>query len=212
MDEDIRCLASRHYLSRIHAMQTETEMLREELTHTRAKLNQAVDLLEAAKAEKRLPKNMDFVQVSRSEMRAIAELGAKSSLSLEILMMLAQVMNKENAVMMSYETMESLTNKSKRQLSRAISLLKAEHWIQVVKVGTANAYVLNNAVFWTDRGDKKYATFSAKVVTTLDEQDKDLRRSPAVKLQRVPSLQASERLALGDEELPPPDQIDLNLL
>ncbi|PRW82918.1 hypothetical protein C7A10_32095, partial [Pseudomonas fluorescens] len=100
-------------------------MLREELTHTRAKLNQAVDLLEAAKAEKRLPKNMDFVQVSRSEMRAIAELGAKSSLSLEILMMLAQVMNKENAVMMSYETMESLTNKSKRQLSRAISLLKA---------------------------------------------------------------------------------------
>ena len=193
-------------------MQTETETLREELTHTRAKLNQAVDLLEAAKAEKRLPKNMDFVQVSRSEMRAIADLGAKSSLSLEILMMLAQVMNKENAVMMSYETMESLTNKSKRQLSRAISLLKAEHWIQVVKVGTANAYVLNNAVFWTHRGDKKYATFSAKVVTTLDEQDKDLRRSPTVKLQRVPSLQASERVALGDEELPPPDQTDLDLI
>ena len=185
--------------------------LRNELRATRERLNQALGLLDHERAIKRLPKNMDFVQVSRSEMRAIAELGGRSKLALEVLMMFAQVMDKENAVMMSYETMASLTGKSARQLSRAISLLKNDNWISVVKIGTANAYVLNNAVFWTDKGDKKYATFSAKIVTTLGEQEKDLRCSPDVKLRRVPSLQANERALLDDEKLPPPDQSDLDL-
>ena len=189
----------------------ETQMLRGELTATRERLNQALGLLDHERAVKRLPKNLDFVQVSRSEMRAIAELGGRSKLALEVLMMLAQVMDKENAVMMSYETMGSLTGKSARQLSRAISLLKNDMWLSVVKIGSANAYVLNNAVFWTDKGDKKYATFSAKIVTTLGEQEKDLRSSPNVKLRRVPSLQANERALLDDQKLPPPDQTDLDL-
>lgn len=188
-------------------------MSQEEISRLRQQLMQMSDLLNAERAAKILPKNMDFVQVSRTELRAIAELGSKSSLALDLLMVLVQSMDKENAVMMSYETMELITGKSRRQLSRAIGILRKDCWIQLIKVGTANAYVLNSAVFWTARGDKRHlASFSVKVMTTLEEQNKDLRANPNVKLKRVPMLIGKdERIILGTDELPPPDQQDLNL-
>ena len=76
-----------------------------------------------------------------------------------------------------------------------------------------SASVLNSAVFWTDRGDKRHmASFGAQIVTTLDEQEKDLRANPHVKLKRVPTLVGKdERVVVGTDELPPPDQQDLDL-
>lgn len=183
------------------------------ISKLRRELSRYSDLLEEQKALSRLPKNMDFVQLSRSEMRALSELGAESPVALQLLMLFGQVMNKQNAVMMSYKAMMDITGKSRSTLDRAIKTLAKQHWIQVVKVGQSNVYVLNSAVFWTDRGDKKYrASFTAAVVTTLEEQDKDLRRSPSVELQRVPMLSGKEeRVSLTTEQLPPPDQQDLDL-
>ena len=185
-----------------------------EISRLRGQLAKMSDLLDAEKANRRLPKNMDFVQVSRAELRAIADLGAKSSLALDLLMVLAQSMNKQNAVMISFKAMQQILGKSRPTLDRAVRLLREDKWIQVVKVGTANAYVLNSAVFWTDRGDKRHmANFGAQIVTTLGEQDKDLRANPQVKLKRVPILDLKEeRIIFGREELPPPDQTDLDLI
>ncbi|WP_439847227.1 hypothetical protein, partial [Enterococcus faecium] len=123
----------------------------EEISRLRRQLAQMSDLLDAEKAAQRLPKNMDFVQVSRAELRAIADLGAKSALALDLLMVLAQSMDKQNAVMISFKAMQQILGKSRPTLDRAVRLLREDNWIQVVKVGTANAYVLNSAVFWTDR-------------------------------------------------------------
>jgi hypothetical protein len=161
-----------------------------------------------------MAKNLDFVQVSRSDLRAIADLGAKSSLALDLLMVLAQSMDKQNAVMVSFKAMEQILKKSRPTLDRAVRLLKQDNWIQVVKVGTANAYVLNTSVFWTDKGDKRHlASFNARVVTTFDEQDKDLRECPAVNLKRVPIISnKDERMSIGNDQLPPPDQQDLELI
>ena len=193
-----------------HMVDTEQK----EISRLRGQLAKMSDLLDAEKANRRLPKNMDFVQVSRAELRAIADLGAKSSLALDLLMVLAQSMNKQNAVMISFKAMQQILGKSRPTLDRAVRLLREDKWIQVVKVGTANAYVLNSAVFWTDRGDKRHmANFGAQIVTTLGEQDKDLRANPQVKLKRVPILDLKEeRIIFGREELPPPDQTDLDLI
>lgn len=184
----------------------------DEIRKLRQQLAQMSDLYEAERASKRMGNNLDFVQVSRQELRAIGELGEKNPLALKLLMTFAQSMDKQNAIMISFKAMEALMKKSRPTIDRAIRVLKEGNWIQVIKVGTANAYVLNSAVFWTDKSHKKMSVFSAQVITTLDEQDKDLRKSPDVKLKRVPTIQANERLSLNtDEELPPPDQKDLDL-
>lgn len=185
----------------------------EKISKLSAALRRYSDLLDQQKAIEKLPKNMDFVQLSRSEMRSLSELGAANPVSLQLLMLFGQVMNKQNAVMMSYKAMMDITGKSRSTLDRAIKVLTERNWIQIVKVGQSNVYVLNSAVFWTDSGDKKYrASFTAAVVTTLDEQDKDLRRSKSVELQRVPMLSGKEeRVSLTSEQLDPPDQQDLDL-
>ena len=185
----------------------------EEITRLRQQLSQMPDLLDAEKAAKRLPKNMDFVQVSRADMRAIAELGAKNSIALKLLMTFAQTMDRQNAVMISFKAMEEIMGKSRPTLDRAIRLLKEDNWLQVVKVGTANAYVLNSAVFWTDSNDKRSMTnFTARIVTTLNEQDMDLRKNRNVRHKRTPTIVPNgERVILDTEPLPPPDQQDLDL-
>lgn len=179
----------------------------------REQLSKALDLLEEEKKANKRLKNNDFVQVQRREMRALAALGAKSPLALDLLMVMAQSMNRQNAVMLSFKAMQHIMGKSRPTIDRAIRLLRDDRWLQVVKVGTANAYVLNECVFWTDTKDKRpMATFSAQVITTLEEQDKDLRQNREVKLNRVPQLTtAGERVVLNDEVLPPPDQQDLEL-
>lgn len=185
--------------------------MNEEVTTLRKQLSQAMDLLTAGKAGRQLPRNMDFVQVQRSELRALTDLSKKNSLAFELLMLFAQSMNKQNAVMMSFETMSFLTDKKRTALSSAIKALKDDQWTQVIKVGTANAYVVNSAVFWTDKGNKKYTSFSAQVITSLGEQEKDVRNSTDIKLKRVPVLEGGEHLTLGSDSLPPPDQQDINL-
>lgn len=187
---------------------------KEEISRLRKQIASLNDIIKQKEAESRIPKNLDFVQVQRSELRSISELGAKNNLSLKLLMIFAQTMNKQNAVMISFEALKQMTNKSRATIDRAIKILKDDQWVQVVKVGTANAYVLNSAVFWTDRGDKKYiSTFNASVVTTLEEQEKDLRKAPEINLKRVPIVEHDhERVSVNSsEELPPPDQKDLDL-
>lgn len=184
----------------------------EQIAKLRSQISAMSDMIKTMEAEQRIPKNMDFVQVTRSELRGIGELGEKNPLALKLLMMFAQTMNKQNAVMMSYQTMELLTKRSRSSLNRALSILKKDKWVEVIKIGTANAYVLNQAIFWTDRGDrKKMASFSAQIITTLEEQEKDLRNNPNIKLKRVPMVANHERLILNSEDLPPPDQKDLEL-
>lgn len=185
-----------------------------EISRLRNQLSSMSDLLDAEKAERKLTKNkMDFVQVSRSELRAIAELGAKSSLALDLLMVFVQAMDKQNAVMISFKAMEQILNRSRPTLDRAIRVLKNDNWVQVIKVGTANAYVLNTAVFWADKGNKRHlANFNTKVITTLSEQDKDLRQNQKVKLKIVTTLvDRDERVIFNNEDLPPPDQKDIDL-
>lgn len=185
----------------------------QEISDLRAKLSRMSDLLDEERALAKLPKNMDFVQLSRAEMRALSELGAQNPVALQVLMLFGQAMNKQNAVMISFKAMMDITGKSRSTLDRAIKCLASQKWIQIVKVGQSNVYVLNSSVFWTDRGDRKYrATFTATIETTLEEQEKDLRKSPMVDLRRIPLLSGKdERVSVTSEELPPPDQKDLDL-
>lgn len=172
------------------------------ISELRAKLAQMSDLLEEQKAEKRLAKNYDFIQIARPEIRAIAELGVKSKVALELLMLLAQNINKHNAVVISIEALIELLGRSRAAIFRSITLLKEDNWIQVVKSGSSNVYILNSAVFWSDKGTKrKHASFTAKVVSILKEQEKDIRKNPhqKIKLRRVPVITKEEKQMLLDD-------------
>ena len=79
-----------------------------------------------------------------------------------VLMMLAEKMNRQNAIVMSYDAMMKMTGYSKSSITKAIAVLKKGQWIEVIKIGTANAYRINSRAFWQSYGDLKYTSFRAR--------------------------------------------------
>jgi hypothetical protein len=159
----------------------------------------------------RVRKNSDFVQFTRRGMREYSELLARSPFAGRLLVMMAEKMDYNNALVASSQVLEELTGSSRSTVARALSLLKKECWMDVVKLGTANAYVINSGVFWTSYGDRKHACFQATILATSTDQDSADPKT--IELKRFPFLRKKdgERALVGNDKLPPPDQQDLDL-
>ena len=112
----------------------------------------------------------DFLQVTRGYVKEMRELAKRSPAAHQVLWLLAERMNRTNAVVISQKTMGQILGYSRATLNRAVTLLKNECWVQVVTTGTSNAYIVNSKVLWRDHGGKRYASFYAEVVVSEDEQ------------------------------------------
>lgn len=157
--------------------------------------------------------NHNFVQLSRAYLRSWRSLIRKNGLAAEILFYLVERMGRTtNAVVCSYATLTEVTGYSRRSVATAIKVLKDDNWIQVIKIGNASAYCLNERVVWqAGRNQRKYAIFSATVVASESEQEKDFEERTKEKLIYIPVVEHHERIVSGSEDLPPPDQKDLEL-
>jgi hypothetical protein len=154
-------------------MSKKENALRSELSKTR-ELNQLlVDKISDLESRSRVKKNQNFVQLSQSNIVEIVKLESESASASKILWFLVSKMNKSNAVVISQKTLMVLTGMGRTSVYTAVKHLRNNRWIDVLKVGTANAYVVNSQVFWKSSNDKKYTSFSAQVITSLDEQESE---------------------------------------
>lgn len=157
--------------------------------------------------------NVDFVQVSRQYLKNWRGLIRKNAVAAEILMFLVEKMGKpSNAVICSYQTLQEVTDVSRTTVSKAIKHLKENNWIQLVKVGNASAYCVNEKVVWQSaRNLRKYAVFSATVVASDSEQNIEYIEDKTP-LKHIPIVDSNDRISINEKEkLPPPDQQDLPL-
>ena len=126
-------------------------------------------------------------------------------------------MNKQNAIVMSMQTLMAMTRWSRPTVSSAIKLLKDERWLQVLKIGTANAYIINNSVFWQASRDRKLTCFSAQIIASSFEQDDSIEDMDKLKLRHFPFAEIKEanekgaQITISPDELPPPNQAKLDL-
>lgn len=157
--------------------------------------------------------NANFIQLSRSYLKAMRSLARKSPIAHEILYYLVEHMGRTtNAVVCSRKVLSEVTNCSIATVGRAIKTLKDDNWIDTVKIGTANAYCVNERVFWqAGRNHRKYAVFSATVIAAASEQESDYPEKAKEKLTFIPIIESRDRVIVDDEKLPPPDQKDLPL-
>ena len=118
-----------------------------------------------------------------------------------------------NAVVCSRAVLAEMTGTSTRTVSRAIQLLKDDNWIDVVKIGTASAYCVNERVFWqAARNQRHYAVFSATVIAAASEQESNYREKAKEKLTYIPVIQEDDIPVIDtSEQLPPPDQQEMSL-
>lgn len=182
---------------------------KEELTKSRALNTKLVDRINELEAEDRFRKNQNFVQLYKQELVELRALSLKDPNAMSLLLILVEKMNKQNAIIMSQKTMTKITGKSRPTVARAVKILKDTRFIQVVKIGTANAYIINSKVFWQSTTVGKFSSFSATVIASLDEQNKGFEENwKDVELKHVPFLneraieapEEQQELQLGDNE------------
>ncbi|MNM75391.1 hypothetical protein D3C81_871750 [compost metagenome] len=171
----------------------------DELRNANARL---LTLLEEKDKELSQKKNLDFVQLYKKELKQLRSLVKLNPTAAQILLVFVEKMNKQNAVIMSYKTLEQITKKTRQTCSKAVKDLRESKFINIIKVGSANAYVVNSNVFWsTDNAIKeKFSIFTATVVACGADQDDDFEDWSNVKLKQIPIVYPGEQMSLIDDK------------
>jgi len=114
-----------------------------------------------------------------------------------------------NAVAISNGALCKIIGRSRATISRAVKYLSDNCYVQIIKTGNTNTYVVNERIAFAGSVGQRKAVFSAIVVAHESEQEEGWDQ--VKKLKAVPVIFEDERVVLGNDELPPPDQKDLDL-
>lgn len=151
----------------------------------------------------------DFTMVTRGYWADLRSLSKRMPAAFELLTLITERMNKSNALVISQATIGQMLGYGRTTIHKAIKLLEEEKWMQIVKVGTANAYIVNSKVVWRDHSGKRYGSFFAEVVVSEEEQTKTAEDLDRLEIKHLPILRYGETPVDDGADLPPPDQKDL---
>lgn len=191
----------------------EAAKLRQELSQTRALLSNTVDTLQAERRLAAATKNRvtgGYYMMSRQaekNLRAIQRESPSAALMFSVIREHMQIGT--NAVTVSQAALGQILNLSRSTISRASKYLADNQYVQIVKTGNVSTYVVNEQVAFAGSAGQRKAVFSATVIAHECEQDEGWEK--VQKLKAVPVIYEDERVVLGGDELPPPDQNDLDL-
>lgn len=154
------------------------------------------ELREEQEAERALreeaKKNRNFVQLYRNNLPELRWLILESGIATRILFFIMEHMDNKNALVCSYAIFEEHFGISKPTITRAIKLLKDNGFIDTLKVGTSNVYIMNHEVSWSSwENQKQYSLFNGKVLVSRKEnKDYDARNQ----IERFKALRQNETL------------------
>lgn len=119
-----------------------------------------------------LGENADFIMLFRSGIDAVTELAKIDGKAFALLSLIMKHMDRENALVASRDVLAELLEFSVPTIDRKIKVLKDKQFLDVVKSGTSNIYLVNSSVAWTTYGNKKqYSKFRATILVGKSEQE-----------------------------------------
>lgn len=133
----------------------------------------------------------------------------RSPAAMGTLMYMVTNMSRSNALVVSQQAIATGLKCSRVTVNQAIKYLVEHNFVQVIKAGGSTVYVVNSRVAWQGERGARYAAFGADVVAIEKEQTTNL--DDQTPLKSVPKLHEGERLLVGNEEIDPPDQGELDL-
>ena len=87
-------------------------------------------------------------------------------------------MDQENALIVSQRNFVRIFWNLKRTIIRQLNVLKEKGFIEIIKSGTANVYLVNANIAWTSYANKReYAQFKANVFVSKSEQEYKIKSS-----------------------------------
>ena len=149
------------------------------------------------------PRKQTWVQTEREIHLKWGQLTLRKPAAAAIMHQLIALMDRTNAVAISHNTLANLTGVHETTIKRGLKYLRANKWIQQVRLGrrgTVNVYVINSRVAWSDYRDNiRLAVFSAQIIAdAVDQIEETLKVG---NLQKVPIIHPPEK-ALPSGEWP----------
>ena len=138
------------------------------------RLQQLLELEKTAEQEKqeqqKQEKNHNFIQLYKDHMPELRWLMINHPFANNLLFFILEHMDNRNALACSYTVFEDYFDKSRSTLYRAIKTLVDNGFIDVLKMGTSNVYIVNENLAWTDKNtSKKYAKYDGKILVSKKE-------------------------------------------
>jgi len=151
-------------------------------------------------------KRSRWIQTEASSHEAWAHMTLKTPKAAALMHLLCSRMDRSsNAVVASHKTLSKLMGCCPKSVKKYISQLQEQKWIQIVSLGagSANAYVVNSLVAWSQSRDNlQYSQFTAQVIADADDQLKGILND---NLRKIPVLFDGDEIQLpnGAGEEPP---------
>lgn len=192
-------------------LQAEVREQRELITKLRGILNHTVETLEHERRMVAATKNRGgFYMMSRAaekNLRLMQRENPNAALIFSVIREHMQIGT--NAVTVSQGALCKILNLSRSTISRATKYLKDKNFVQIIRTGSASTYVVNEQIAFAGNAGQRKAVFSATIIAHECEQEEGW--DEVKKLKALPVIYEDERIILGGDELPPPDQADLEL-
>lgn len=150
-----------------------------------------------------------WLQFEKKALKEMTKLSMASPAAMGTLMYLVNNMSRSNALVVSQQAIAEGIGGKRGTVNKAIKYLSDHNFIQIIKAGGVSVYVVNSRVAWQGERGARYAAFGADVIAIESEQTIDLDDQTA--LHSVPVLYDGERIMVGNENMPPPDQQELDL-
>lgn len=155
-----------------------------------------------AKGGNRSRENEDFVMLYRHFIKQIADLGLENPTALRVLLFLIRHMDGMNAIGVQQTLIADMTGLVRQTVSKSISYLQENGWIQVFKLGRSNIYVINPQVVWTSyAGQKSYCKFQGSLMLSSDDQW-DIRKPDKSQIKYLDPLMAARMAEVEFPESP----------
>jgi DNA-binding transcriptional ArsR family regulator len=168
------------------------EITREELTKIQRLMELQDKEEEERKKQEELQKNANFIQLYRDHMPEMRWLMTNHQFASSVLFFILEHMDNRNALACSYSVFEDYFEKHKTTIYRNLKILEENGFIDILKMGTSNVYLVNQDLAWTDnKSSKKFAKYDGKILVSKKENKDYQYRS---QFDRFKSLRERENL------------------
>lgn len=146
------------------------------------RMNRMNDLEKIKQKEKeeyeKSKKNSNFIMMYRDHMPEMRWLMKKSGIASSILNFIMEHMDGRNALACSYQVFIDYFEISKATVQRAIKLLYENGFIDILKSGTSNIYVVNKEIVWCSwENQKGFCQFAGNILISKTENKDYFYRS-----------------------------------
>lgn len=165
--------------------------------------------------ETRGNKTQGWLQSDKAAHQAMWQLGIKHPMALSVLhFMVSKLSRGTNGVVMSAAAIAKQMGISQRSVQNTIVILRDCKFVQVLKSGNANVYIINSRVAWQGERGARFASFNAQILVDESEQAQPVDEliHEAEEMLAVPLMHFNEEIQLDAIDPPAPASPQRSLL